>query len=322
MSLYEGPALKRQRTYSSYAEEPLSRSSLWFEDGSVVLQAESTQFRVHRTVLARHSVVFHDMFLVPQPPDEPTVEGCAVVHLADSAEDVYHVLAALYDKNYNIRDSLPYPAVAAMLRLGLKYQFDHLRDEAVARLTSEFPNNLEAWELLPSEYTHIKAQKGILFDIINLALQFSIRSILPVAYYLCLDDIETLFSGEKREDNTVAQVPPAVLSACVLGRDKIITAMATHTLGWLNDTDISQECKGKDKCSEDRATLTRMIWKPLPEYTRGLEKWTDELSLYGSLCRPCTDEAKRIHAAGREKMWELLPTFFGLPDWQELKNFD
>jgi len=77
----------------------LTRSHYWFEDGSIILQAESTQFRVHKTLLARRSTVLGDMFEVPQPADgEPLVEGCLVVHLSDTAEDVEHMVCSLYDR--------------------------------------------------------------------------------------------------------------------------------------------------------------------------------------------------------------------------------
>jgi len=71
---------------------------LWLDDGSVVIQAELTQFRVHRTVLSRHSQVFRNMFSVPQPVYEDNIEGCPIVHLSDSAQDVSHLLSALYDQ--------------------------------------------------------------------------------------------------------------------------------------------------------------------------------------------------------------------------------
>jgi len=78
---------------------------LWFCDGSVILQADSTLFRVHKSQLSRRSTVFSDMFTLPQPcvitthatlADE-TYEGCPVVTLHDSAEDVANLLLALYD---------------------------------------------------------------------------------------------------------------------------------------------------------------------------------------------------------------------------------
>ncbi|KAJ7935112.1 hypothetical protein B0H13DRAFT_1474520, partial [Mycena leptocephala] len=63
-----------------------------FDDGSVVLQAENTQFRVHWSILSIHSSVFHDMQGLPQPPDQDSIEGCPVVQLSDLAADVEHIL--------------------------------------------------------------------------------------------------------------------------------------------------------------------------------------------------------------------------------------
>jgi hypothetical protein len=80
-------------------------ADLWFCDGSVILQAESTLFRVHKSQLSRRSIVFSDMFALAQPPIMTThatladenYEGCPVVKLHDSAEDVANLLLALYD---------------------------------------------------------------------------------------------------------------------------------------------------------------------------------------------------------------------------------
>lgn len=72
---------------------------MWLDDGNIILQAENMQFRVHRTVvLAMHSTVFQGMFGIPQPQGEPTVDGCLVVYLSDSAQDVEHFLNALYKR--------------------------------------------------------------------------------------------------------------------------------------------------------------------------------------------------------------------------------
>lgn len=73
-------------------------SDLWFDDGSVVLVAEGTGFRVHRGLLARHSGIFHDTFSMPQPVDVETHENCQVVRLTeDSAADWATILGILYD---------------------------------------------------------------------------------------------------------------------------------------------------------------------------------------------------------------------------------
>ena len=68
----------------------------WLKDGNVILQVESSQFRVHKSVLAMHSNIFKDLFDVPQPEGELLIEGCPVVHLSDSAQDMENILSLLY----------------------------------------------------------------------------------------------------------------------------------------------------------------------------------------------------------------------------------
>lgn len=73
------------------------RSDIWYHDGSIIIEAERTQFRVHQTVLAQHSAFFQGMLTVPQPKGEPMLEGCPIVPLTDTAVDVAHLLRLLYN---------------------------------------------------------------------------------------------------------------------------------------------------------------------------------------------------------------------------------
>ena len=91
------PSKKRQRKNSN--EEQITRSSYWFADGNVVLKAENSLFRVHQSILSRHSQIFKDTFAMPQVPsqEDEHIEGCPVVPLADTAEDVGNIISLLYD---------------------------------------------------------------------------------------------------------------------------------------------------------------------------------------------------------------------------------
>jgi len=92
--------------------EVLKHSDLWFADGSVICRAENVLFCVHMSQLARQSLVFHDMFMLPQPdvsqdtsmllreetPQTKTITGVLpMVYLYDAAEDVANLFTALYD---------------------------------------------------------------------------------------------------------------------------------------------------------------------------------------------------------------------------------
>lgn len=79
---------------------------VWLEDGNIILAAQGVSFRVHRSVLSRHSEVFQDMFSFPQPErnspsptlyDPEKLQGCPIVQLSDSPRELSHFLSALYD---------------------------------------------------------------------------------------------------------------------------------------------------------------------------------------------------------------------------------
>jgi len=92
----DSPPAKRKRNVDPDVDGKLHpiRSEIWYDDGSVVIQAHSTQFRVHRSILSAHSSVLKDMV----PNAEELVEGCPIIHLSDSAEDMAHLLKALHDR--------------------------------------------------------------------------------------------------------------------------------------------------------------------------------------------------------------------------------
>lgn len=85
------PASNRSAIKRKHIEEPTEADiapttradRVWFDDGNVVVQAEQTLFKVHKSILALHSTVFKDMFSIPQPPPEGEimVEGCPVVRV-------------------------------------------------------------------------------------------------------------------------------------------------------------------------------------------------------------------------------------------------
>ena len=74
--------------------------SLWFKDGSIVIRAQETLFKVHQSLLALHSPIFASTFSIPQPCDQEIIEGCPVVDIPDNADDVTCLLKVIYEPTW------------------------------------------------------------------------------------------------------------------------------------------------------------------------------------------------------------------------------
>jgi hypothetical protein len=99
--------VKRQRTESAKLVENIlppdkfERSSeVWYEDGNVIIRAESTLFRVHRSILSAHSPVLRNSLASLSDVYPSIIDGCPVLSLVDSAMDTSHFLKAMIDRRY------------------------------------------------------------------------------------------------------------------------------------------------------------------------------------------------------------------------------
>ena len=95
-----GPRTKRTRT--DVEDPPPSPPAdlkkddeLWFDDGNIVLIAKDVGFRIFRSLLEKQSPVFSDMFAFASPRAGEAYDGCPIVHLSDSPEDMRHLLRIL-----------------------------------------------------------------------------------------------------------------------------------------------------------------------------------------------------------------------------------
>lgn len=82
--------------------------TLYFNDGNVVLLAlrpdqPALLFRVHKSVLSSHSLVFSNMFdvfdssgMTSNPTDDHSYDGVPLIHMPDDANHLESVLKILY----------------------------------------------------------------------------------------------------------------------------------------------------------------------------------------------------------------------------------
>ncbi|KAJ6504145.1 hypothetical protein C8R47DRAFT_1038420 [Mycena vitilis] len=320
------PQAKRQRTDTA---EAVTRSDIWQDDGNVVLQAESTQFRVHWSVLSKNSSFFHGLRNLPQPPDQPTVEGCPVVTLHDSVLDVKYLLEALYNPHCFAEDKLSLAFVAALVRLGRKYDFKHLLEAAVKRLAYENPTTLDKYESLNHitddrisyRVTRLTAPPGLAFKVLTLARENRLFALLPCAYLRVI----FFFSQEQIFDGILSSVGPSVTlpsedqRMCILGSKRMLQAQWENSrfATWMDSQDPLPGCSKMDDCLARKKSSLKTLQK------KGVCVAPFQFAakhMGHPLCDTCEAHQEEVMAEARKKLWDDLPSFFDLPPWAELKN--
>ncbi|KAF8148191.1 hypothetical protein B0H34DRAFT_803034 [Crassisporium funariophilum] len=301
----------------------VTQSSFWFEDGNVIIQAESTQFRVHRSVFSKHSPIFRDMFAVPQPEASPTLDGCPVVCLPDTKEDVHNVMSLLYDSISvcSARDKPSLSVLTTMLRMGKKYGFKGFRAEAIHRLQLDFPSTLESWDAHSMKFEHITATHWTaLFDIFVLAHENTITTILPALYLrICLEfninDIVNCIRDVNKKHLLLTDEP----SNFQLGRDRLYNAIPNTTLQWLRDTPLDA-CTDKANCSKSKVDFLTKVWGDPHTIKYAINSWSkNEMP---SFCVSCNYFARKWYSAGRKINWAKLNSYFNLMDLKDAASDD
>ena len=85
---------------SSHLRVQQRHPEIWFNDGNIVLVAGDSEiaFRIYRGLLDAQSTVFSDLFASSTSSPDETFDGCPVVYLSDSPNDLVHLLRVLHQQ--------------------------------------------------------------------------------------------------------------------------------------------------------------------------------------------------------------------------------
>ncbi|KAJ7629187.1 hypothetical protein DFH06DRAFT_1441715 [Mycena polygramma] len=312
------PATKRQRT-DGEPDEPdtieVARSDIWFEDGNIILQAENTHFRVYKGTLCSSSQVLKAA--IEDVADEKGVDGCPLLLLSDSSRDLTYIVRTIFHPwSYPENEPWPFEAIAAFLRLGRKYEMKPLYDIALSRLTVVYPSSVDRYAardmqkyIVFADPASRKKRQEIVIDSIVLARQLGLLALLPSAFWYFSTRIESL--GNRDIDCILRADRDALFSAVVPLR----VAYANYLFGWLDETVVSSpKCALPESCGTTKVQYSLRLWKPPGLPMRFI--WDSDAEL--GLCRYCVAVGKKHHSEGAKRLWKELPSFFGLPPWEEL----
>jgi len=105
--------------HSPTTSPPLPES-LDVSDANIIIQSSDlVNFRIHKSILVSSSPFFRDMFSLPQPSDNETIDGLPVVRFSEDAELIRALITVLYPIPPEIPTS--YDRVLALLATAQKY---------------------------------------------------------------------------------------------------------------------------------------------------------------------------------------------------------
>lgn len=157
-----------------------------------------------------------------------------------------------------------------------------------------------------------------MIDIVSLARKHELLSLLPYALYCCCRDHTALQirTGVQRRDRTTALLSLEDQLACLTGYQSLVRVQATTTYSWVYPNAATYQSCRTIACTPARRSILINTFTPLPP-VQGLEDWNSEWEGNG-MCKYCIEVAQVAHRAGRQKLWDQLPTIFNLPPWEEL----
>jgi len=198
--------------------------------------------------------------------------------------------------------------VSGILRMSTKYHMQLVRQKCVAIIQDKFPSTLAGCDDVLKRKTKYR-----LFEtdqLIPLARETNLPRVLPWGFYLC-----SQMPMDELLKNDVLDWEDKAL--CLAGKEHLWEMRKTVTHTFLFSFHPSPMCTSlctlrvPDSFHTALETIEYMRRTP-----HVLEEYTDWASL--KLCGKCQHYVQAKHKEGRERVWQLLPSFFSLGSWEDI----
>ncbi|TFK82510.1 hypothetical protein K466DRAFT_666465 [Polyporus arcularius HHB13444] len=215
----------------------------WLDDGSIVLRAQDDLYKVHRSLLHRHSKTLASLqALNSESVGRDTVDGLEVVHIPDElgvrSGDFEALLEHLYhDAPLDVEAD--FARIAAVFRASSKQQlnFPTIHARARSRIEQLIPSNPEAFA---------RAQHAE--EALDLAVTYDVPSIRKALYYSVATHPHPSDVPEPQADGTVShpELAPDISARCDVLLDQLIAhftpiLFTVATAGHMACTDVLAE---------------------------------------------------------------------------------
>ncbi|PIL33297.1 hypothetical protein GSI_04747 [Ganoderma sinense ZZ0214-1] len=307
---------------------------VWLPDGNIVVTAQKVAFRIHKSVLALHSEVFRDLFVVSSSASTASdpmemIDDCPVVKLPDNSIDLRHLFLVLCcGKNYYYRDDepqvVPFAVLDSLIRMGYKYCVRTVLRDALARLQKYYTNDASTWfdDARRVRYVTAPEPSSAIQTINSLAPLTDTPSLLPTAFLTCCDLFESVVEEVAGAPGGFGMSTDDFLRV-VNGRAALTRTAANHIVGLATAVEAHQpyhpyQCMcaafsvlaaHERNSSLDEMQKHTMAFVPLYE-----RFWKPNQP-----CQECLAATKRKDEERCRQSWLQLPAVFNIevPGWPD-----
>ncbi|KAI0739990.1 hypothetical protein C8Q80DRAFT_1201674 [Daedaleopsis nitida] len=301
-----------------------------FPDGNAFIVAQNVFFRIHRSLVARHSPLLTEAFIT----STERVGQCPVLRVTDTPYDMRQVLCvitAVYCRRQQKPADTAFSAPAARLRAGAKYKMEDLVDDPRARLRTLFPTSLAKWDENETEGRH-GFENTDAIEALNLFREVGQLDMVPAAVYRCaqLDDA-VLRAGTTRADGTPERLSTADIEL-VRQAKKRLRAHGAEMIEECREFEWSENCSYKWACDgcydvvcelsildeegqelRDGDPLCRRYLDIVDEREDGREyRLREDFMDCMGACSNCIEPIREQFEEMRERVWADLPAIAGV----------
>ena len=218
------------------------------------------------------------------------------------------------------RRTVPFSTVSAWLRLGSKYQIDHLRQDALQRLEECLPPRSFIQFRDSMARMHLRDKNDAIEDmdfihaiaVVNIAQECSEKQLLPGAFYWCASRLSNreLIDGFTDDQGNRWQLSKDDLCKCFDGQQWLRTEALRIETELIDIIPVNQ-CEHPEACTDvaqDQAHIRRCLPIPTDADPLQVPYWNK----HDSMCVYCQERLAELYNRRSDTIWKQLGICFQL----------
>lgn len=227
----------------------------------------------------------------------------------------------------NVKSVRDYKVVVSILKLGNKYQVDHLVRRSLPVFTAIYPASLKNWDIRTRrrQFAPLTALygKALPIFVIHLARSMSADVLLPAALFECCTfSIEEIIGGVAAADGTPMCLSPSDQALVLKAREALAYAARMSVFSFVftqyfPNMTLSQH----QNLQRVHRWLHGGEQIQAPQWLNPLRTdfpWPDFIAAWRSQV-PVAQLRKQLRR-GRQTVWDNLPVTFGMPRWDKMQR--